>query len=306
MEFKITKHLEKLAKKSLPIQKQFYPDKKEGKHSDAAKEDPFQEDNKYCKSKGFIHKYSKRALILLTTECAANCRFCTRRRNSGKQEKINKNDIGVILRYLHANKKINEIIFSGGDPLTEPEMLEYAIKKLSALKQIKIIRIHTRIPVSDPQRVNNDLVGVLKKIQQALYIAVHFEHPHELTAETINAIKLLRSTGATILSQSVFLKGINDSYDVLFDLFNKLAEINVRPYMIGHCDLIKGAEHFIVPLKKEVKIMTQLRKTLSGVAFPNHVIDSPSGCGKIIVPLNFWEFNDKKFKDFNDAEINTY
>ena len=135
---------------------------------------------------------------------------------------------------------------------------------------------------------------------------VHFEHPHEITPDTIEAIRSLQKAGAVVLSQSVFLKGINDSYDVLFALFNGLVEIGVRPYIIGHCDLVKGAEHFIVPLEKEIKIMTQLRKNISGIAFPVHVIDSPNGCGKVTVPQNFWDFKKKDFLDFNDKKIKTY
>lgn len=273
-----------------------------------AKDDPLQEDSKYRKSKGLVHKYPRRALLCLTTQCAAYCRFCTRRRHANLEDfDMNEIDIDQALRAIKANEKINEIILSGGDPLVKPVLLDYAITKFSKLKQLKIIRIHTRLPVSDPERIDKDIVAILNKVQdQALYVVIHFEHPHELTPETLKAIKEIKKTGAMVLAQSVFLKGINDNYEVLYQLFNGLAEIGVKPYMIGHCDLVKGAEHFIVPIEKEIKIMTQLRKTLSGIAFPKHVIDAPNGIGKVTVPQDFWKFDKKEFTDFANKKIKMY
>ncbi len=307
MEFRVTKHIEKLAQKSQGIKNQFYPSKYEERTA-LGKEDPFMEDSKYRKSKGLIHKYPRRALLCLTSQCAAYCRFCTRRRHANMDEfDMNEIDIDQALRAVKANEKINEIIFSGGDPFMKPALLDYAISKFSKLKQIKIIRIHTRLPVSDPGRIDKSISDTLNKIQgQSLYIVVHFEHPHEINPETVQAIGELKKSGAMVLAQSVFLKGINDNYEILYQLFNGLTEIGVKPYMIGHCDLVRGAEHFIVPIEKEIKIMTQLRKTLSGIAFPKHVIDVPGGCGKVTVPQNFWKFDTKEFTDFNNKKIKMY
>lgn len=139
-----------------------------------------------------------------------------------------------------------------------------------------------------------------------MYISVHFEHPDELTPETIKAIKNLRATGAILLSQSVFLKGVNDDYSILQTLFTQLSELGIRPYYIYRCDPVKGAEHFIVPFDQEVAIMTKLRANLSGIACPLYVIDAPNGSGKIPVPLNFWEFEKTSFEDYLGLKINLF
>jgi lysine 2,3-aminomutase len=174
------------------------------------------------------------------------------------------------------------------------------------LPQIKIIRLHTRVPVSNPQLIRKEVLKTFSQLKQPLYLSIHFEHPDELTPQTIKAINNLRKTGAILISQSVFLKGINDSYKILEELFTKITELGIRPYYIYHCDPVRGIEHFIVPIKKEIEIMTKLRKNLSGIAFPTHVIDSPNGSGKIPVPMDFWKFNKKHFKDFKGKKIKIY
>ena len=147
------------------------------------------------------------------------------------------------------------------------------------------------------------LTSFKKITRQPLYFSIHFEHPDELTPPTIKAIRQIRQTGAILLSQSVFLKGINDSYEVLKELFTRISELGIRPYYIYHCDPTIGVEHFIVPLKKEVEIMTKLRANLSGIACPLHVIDAPSGSGKIPVPMDFWVFDQSRFRDFDGKSL---
>lgn len=308
MLFKVNSYIEKLAKKSKAIKKEFYPSKKERESSEKSFLDPLLED-KFTPVKGLVHKYPRRVLILLTANCAAFCRFCTRRRK--KEDLINnelkREDIDRITKYLKSKPKINEVILSGGDPLMVPNLLIYALNKFYNLPQIKIIRIHTRIPVSNPQSLSKKILDAFSKIKKKpLYLSIHFEHPDELTSETIKAIEKLKKTGAILLSQSVFLKGINDSYRVLEKLFTKLAELGVRPYYIYHCDLVKGIEHFIVPIKKEIEIMTKLRENLSGIAFPTHIVDTPNGAGKVPIPQNFWKFNKEFFKDFDNKKIKIY
>jgi len=309
MLVKISKHLQKLAQKSLAIKRQFFPSPKENEFSNNASLDPLLEE-KYKKVKGLIHKYPKRALIELTLNCASFCRFCTRRREVSDIEKgrLSIQDIERMIDYVKSRPEINEVIFSGGDPLTVPNSLIYALKKFSKLNQIKIIRVHTRVPISDPRLLTREILDTFSKInkQKPIYLSIHFEHPDELTPETIKAINFLRKTGVILLSQSVFLKGINDSYKVLEELFTKLSELGVRPYYIFHCDLVRGIEHFIVPVKREIEIMTKLRKNLSGIAFPFHAIDAPQGSGKIPLPLNFWKFNKSSFKDFHNKRIKMY
>lgn len=298
---KISDHLKKLATTSSAIKKQFFISKWElhAKEDKLSSSDPLLEDE-YTKIRGLIYKYSGRVLILLTLSCASYCRFCTRRRCVSEIEKgiLTKEDINRMADYIQKHQEIKEIILSGGDPLTIPKLLKYALKVFSALPQIKIIRIGTRAPVSNPKLVNDSLIRVIKKIKQPVYIGIHFEHPDELTKETMEACEKLRKAGAILYSQSVFLKGVNDSYKVLYELFSRLIEIGVKPYYLYRCDPVKGIEHFRVPFEKEIKIATKLRKNLSGLAWPTYVIDTPNGSGKIPVPLEFWEFNKKEFRDF--------
>ncbi|MFH1188081.1 MAG: KamA family radical SAM protein [bacterium] len=306
---KISDYLKTLAEKSPAVKKQFYPHADEETFSCRALIDPLLEDTNK-KTKGLVHKYPKRVLVELTLNCAAYCRFCTRRREVSDIEKgiLNTEDINKMVSYLKTEPTINEVIISGGDPLTAPKLLIIALKKFSAMPQIKILRVHTRVPVSDPRLITKEILQTLSSVakKKTLYLSVHFEHPDELTPKTLKVIKALRKTGAIMISQSVFLKGINDSYEVLEKLFSSLSELGIRPYYIYRCDLVKGSEHFIVPIEKEVEIMTKLRKNLSGIAFPQYVVDTPNGSGKIPVPLGFWKCDYGTFKDFENKEIKMY
>jgi lysine 2,3-aminomutase len=234
--------------------------------------------------------------------CAAYCRFCTRRRKVSDINKgiITEKDLDNMVKYVKKHPEIKELVFSGGDPLTVPVILKKALEKFSRLPQIKILRVGSRLPVSNPAAVNKKVIDALKVVKnQPLYLMLHFEHPAEITPVTEAALKRLRPYCTGMFSQSVSLKGVNDSVQVLYDLFSRLVEVGVKPYYLYRCDPVKGAEHFIVDFKKEVKNFTELRKKLSGLATPMYVIDAPDGAGKIPVPLDFWHFDKTKYRDFN-------
>lgn len=300
---KISAHLHPLTEKYPEIKRQFFLSGNESKVKTKSFVDPLLEEQ-FTPVKGLIHKYGNRALILLTMSCAAYCRFCTRQRSVSEIEKgmIGEKDLEKMSSYLRNHPQIKEIILSGGDPLMVPETLKLALRKFAALPQIKIIRIGTRVPVSEPKLVTDDLLKVFKKIKQPLYVLIHFEHPAELTPETIKAVEKLRKAGAILFSQSVFLKGVNDRVEVLEELFGRLVEIGVKPYYLFRCDPVAGTENFWVEPEKEVAMMTELRKRLSGLACPTYVIDTPNGSGKIPVPLNFWNFKMDCYKDFIGRE----
>jgi len=301
---KVSAHLQKLAKKYQEIKRQFYPSEDEKKPTKGKGfVDPLLEEQ-FTPVKGLVHKYRNRALILLTMACASYCRFCTRQRSVSEIKKcqIFPEDLNKMVDYIKNHPQIREIILSGGDPLVVPKTLKMALEKFSSLAQIKIIRIGTRVPVSDPKLVTDDLLSVFRKVKQPLYILIHFEHPAEITPETIGAIEKMRKAGAILFSQSVFLRGVNDKVEILEELFSKLVEIGVKPYYIFRCDPVKGSEHFWVKPEKEIEIMTELRKRLSGLAYPMYVVDAPNGSGKIPVPLNFWKFERDYYKDFNGKE----
>lgn len=304
---KLTPHLTKLIKICPEIKRQFVYSKQEKYEEKLTFSDPLMEEH-HTVVRGLIHKYRNRALILLTLNCAAYCRFCTRRRKVSDIQKgiLSDRDINNIITYIKNHPEIKEIILSGGDPLTVPFLLQKILSRLSKLPQIRIIRIGTRLPVADPQKINYKLINILKIIKnKTVYILVHFEHPKEITEQTIVAVNKLKSVSTMLLSQSVFLKNVNDSFNTLYKLFSKLIEIGIKPYYLYHCDPVKGAEHFIVDFKKEIKIVTELRKNLSGLAFPTYIIDAPNGSGKIPVPLEFWEFNSDKYKDFENKKLST-
>lgn len=300
---KISGHLRQLAKKSTAIKREFFKTEEEDKEEGWG--DPLIEDH-YEKIPGLIWKYPKRVLILMTKKCASYCRFCTRRRrveeiaNSCLTKKQMKNIVG----YLEKNEEISEVVISGGDPLAQEKELIYFIGLLKKIVSLKIIRIHTRVPVANPDQISPRFFRTIKNItKQVVYMSVHFEHPDELTTKTVGVIKKLRQSGAIMLSQSVFLKGVNDSFEVLEELFTKLSYIGVRPYYLYRCDPVFGAKHFQVDFEKERQIATELKAKLSGIACPTYVIDAPLGSGKIPVALNFWGKCSKKLTDFEGKEI---
>lgn len=307
LEFKISPYLRRLAVGSGAVRKQFFPSDEEMQVSEGIGDDPLGEE-KSILIKGLVQKYAGRVLVELTWSCAAYCRFCTRRRKVDDcgRDRLVQSDIDKIIEYLDSHQDINEVILSGGDPMYVPDLLIYTLNRLKKLKQIKIVRIHTRVPVSNPKLVNSRVLKALTGLsKKAFYLSVHFEHPDELTKETRRVIGKIKKTGAVLLSQSVFLKGVNDSVTVLKELFSGLIEIGIRPYYIFRCDPVAGAEHFIVPFEKEIEIMTRLRSELSGLACPTYVIDAPGGYGKIPVPLGYWGKVARRFKDYrgNDIEV---
>ncbi len=304
---KLSPHLKKLTQICPAIYREFMPSEREEKDEAVTFIDPLIEEQ-FTVTRGLVHKYGNRALVLLTMNCAAYCRFCTRRRKVSDIAKgvMTEKDLNNIVKYLQQHTEIKELIFSGGDPTTVPLLLKKALQKFTKLPQIKVIRVASRLPISDPRQINKKLLEALKIVKkQPLYLMVHFEHPAEITPASVKAIKRLQSVATMCLNQSVSLRGVNDSVKTLYDLYTRLVEIGVKPYYHYRCDPVRGAEHFIVPFKKEVKIMTELRSKLSGLATPMYVIDAPNGAGKIPVALGYWhcdyakgysDFHGKKFK----------
>ncbi len=257
---------------------------------------------------GMINKYGNRVLCLMTAECASYCRFCTRRRlvSDIERGRISFSHVDNWVRYLRQHPEVREVIFSGGDPFTiEDRLFEYALDEISVLGSVKVIRIGTRAPVADPSLINTRKLEAIKRVEQPVYVGIHFEHPSEITRPTIGSIKGLICAGAILYSQTVFLRGVNDDFQTLHDLFTRLVEVGVRPYYIYRCDPIPAAAHFRVDIDKERHIMTQLRRSLSGLACPTYVIDAPDGSGKIPVPLEFWDADISSYTDFEDHRHET-
>lgn len=249
--------------------------------------DPLMEENHEV-VKGLVHKYKNRALIKVSYQCAAHCRFCTRIRQIGNEEgTLNSINIDAIANYLQNHPEIDDVILSGGDPLYTPKLTLEVLEKIKNIGSIKVIRIGSRMPFHAPLAFNNavydNLFNQIKEISKdkPFYILIHIEHPSELVPESIAAIKILKNLGVTLLSQTVLLKNINDDVVVLETMFRELYHLGVIPYYLYHCDNVKGLEHFMVEKEKEKEIASELRIKLSGIATPLLVEDIENGYGKI-------------------------
>ncbi len=301
MQQKTSEHIESLMVCEAAIRRQFEVSALELDSELEGNADPLRE-KEHEVVPAMINKYGNRVLCLLTLDCAAYCRFCTRRRlvSDADQGGIDHSHVDRWVRYLRENPGITEVIISGGDPFMADDVLfEYALDEISSLSSIKVMRIGTRAPVSDPTQVTCRKLDAIRRIEKPVYVGIHFEHPSEIARPTICCVKSLICAGAILYSQSVFLKGVNDDFETLRELFAGLLEIGVRPYYIYRCDPVPGASHFQVEFEKERRIMTELRRSLSGLAYPTYVIDAPDGSGKIPVPLEFWDGDMSSYTDFD-------
>lgn len=270
-----------------PIRRQTVPMNLELKFSAHEMNDPCAEDRD-SPVPGLVHRYPDRVLLLVTEMCFAYCRHCTRRRMVGEGKNIlNLNNLDKAIDYIRSNRKIRDVLISGGDPfMFEDNILEEIIKKLRSVPQIEFLRIGTRAPVSLPQRITNGLIDMLKKYSP-IWISIHFNHPKEITKRCKFACDMLSESGFVLGSQTVLLKGINDRPYVMKKLMHELLKIRVRPYYIYQCDPAKGISHFRTPIAVGINIMEKLRGHTSGYAVPTYVVDAPGGGGKIPVAPNY-------------------
>jgi lysine 2,3-aminomutase len=237
---------------------------------------------------GLVHRYRDRALLMATTMCSMYCRHCTRKRVAGYQEScIDVSQLNAITDYLRAHPEVKDVVISGGDPLTmSTSLLERIVAGVRSVPSVDIIRIGTRVPVVMPQRITNELTTMLAKYHP-VWINTHFNHPNEITSESAAACARLANAGFPIGNQTVLLRGINDSPQVMEELCRGLVKIRVRPYYLFQCDLVRGVEHFRTPISRGIEIMEYLRGRLSGLAIPTYVVDTPHGGGKIPVLPNY-------------------
>ncbi len=246
-------------------------------------EDPLHEE-KDSPVPGLTHRYPDRVLLLISSECAMYCRFCTRKRKVGTEKMvISKSQILKGIQYIKEHTEIRDVILSGGDPLLLcDELLNEILGRLRSIPHLEIIRIGTRVPCTLPQRITKNLCNILKKYHP-LYINTHFNHPDEVTNESKKACSLLADAGIPLGNQSVLLKGVNDQPEVLKELYQKLLKMRVKPYYLFQADYVKGSNHFRTPIKAGLDIIKGLRGHTSGLAVPHYVIDTPGGGGKIAI-----------------------
>jgi lysine 2,3-aminomutase len=243
-----------------------------------------------------VHRYPDRVLFLATGFCSSYCRYCTRSHMVAKDKcHVSLKAWEPALQYIQQHPEIRDVLLSGGDPLTMPDMhIEYLLTRLRAIEHVEIIRIGTKVPAVLPQRITRSLVNILRKFHP-LYISIHFTHPDELTPESKEACERLANAGIPLGSQTVLLKGINDDVAVMKKLMHGLLKFRVRPYYLYQCDPILGSAHFRTPVDKGLEIIRGLRGHTTGYAVPQYVIDAPGGGGKIPLLPDYMQGRDGKF-----------
>lgn len=267
-----------------PVRKQIIPTAGEINPFTGEMDDSLAEDA-HSPVPGLVHRYPDRVLMLVTTQCASYCRYCTRSRIVGDpSQTFSSRDFEAQLDYLRRTPQVRDVLLSGGDPLTlAPKVLERLLKALREIPHIEVIRIGSRVPVFMPQRVTDELCELLQEYHP-LWLNIHVNHPNEITAELAEACDKLSRAGIPLGNQAVLLAGVNDDPHIQRRLVHDLVKMRVRPYYLYQCDLVHGAGHFRTPIGKGIEIIESLRGHTSGFAVPTYVVDAPGGGGKI--PLN--------------------
>jgi len=270
-----------------PIRKQVVPTAEEILPYTGMMEDSLAED-KHSPVPGLVHRYPDRVLMLITTQCACYCRYCTRSRIVGDpSQTFSSEDFEAQLDYLRRTPQVRDVLLSGGDPLTlSPRILERILRALREIPHIEIVRIGSRVPVFMPQRITSELTDLLQQFHP-LWLNIHVNHPNEITAELAEACDKLSRAGIPLGNQSVLLAGVNDDAFIQRRLVQDLVRIRVRPYYLYQCDLVEGAGHFRTPVAKGIEIIEALRGHTSGFAVPTFVVDAPGGGGKIPLGPNY-------------------
>jgi lysine 2,3-aminomutase len=270
-----------------PIRKQVVPTASELVPFTAMMEDSLAED-RHSPVPGLVHRYPDRVLMLVTTQCASYCRYCTRSRIVGDPSAtFSRAEFELQIEYLKHTPQVRDVLLSGGDPLVlAPKILEEILSRLRQIPHIEIVRIGSRVPVFLPMRVTEELCDMLQKYHP-LWLNIHVNHPNEISAELAEACDRLTRAGIPLGNQAVLLAGVNDNVHIQRELVHQLVRIRVRPYYLYQCDLVEGAGHFRTPVGKGIEIMEGLRGHTSGYAVHQYIVDAPGGGGKIPVSPNY-------------------
>ena len=287
-----------------PIARQFIPSSDELTATPEERVDPIG-DNAHSPVPGVVHRYEDRALLKIVSVCPVYCRFCFRREmvGPGRETALSPEALARALEYFADHPEIREVILTGGDPFVlSARRARDITQRLAAIAHVKKVRWHTRVPVVEPSRVTEEFVRALTDGRVETIVAVHANHPRELTGDARAACARLRDAGIRLLSQSVLLKGVNDDTDALAALLRAFAETGIEPYYLHHPDLAPGTAHFRLGIEEGLALMKTLRARVPGTCLPKYVLDLPGGFGKI--PLesdnvvragqNDWRIRDSK------------
>ncbi|MEA3285896.1 MAG: KamA family radical SAM protein [Candidatus Marinimicrobia bacterium] len=269
-----------------PIYRQIIPDPLELQIHPDELDDPIGDEKPLRGSRplaALIHRYPNRVLLLPTTQCAVYCRFCFRKRLVGNTAHTSsEEDLQEAYNYIETHTEIEEVILTGGDPLTLGDRaLESILARLAGIKHLRLIRIHTRLPVANPFRLTPELGKFIADLNKPVWISAHFNHPHEITETSREYIHTWIQIGIPFLNQSVLLRGVNDSVATLRKLFMGLLEIKVKPYYLHQADLVLGTAHLRVPIQRGLALLKKLQGEIPGYALPHYVLDRPGGLGKV-------------------------
>ncbi|WP_330082748.1 lysine-2,3-aminomutase-like protein [Methylocystis iwaonis] len=268
-----------------PIARQFLPDAREIVTLPQELTDPIG-DTARSPVPGIVHRYPDRVLLKLLTVCPVYCRFCFRRETvgRGKGDLLGEAEVEAALDYIAANPQIFEVILTGGDPLMlSARRLAQVARRLAAIPHVAVLRVHTRAPTAAPDLVTPERLAALQESGKALYVALHINHARELSAGACAAIARLRAAGATLLSQTVLLAGVNDDAAILEQLMRALLAQGVKPYYLHHPDLAPGTGHFRSSIAAGKILHAELARRVTGIGLPSYVLDIPGGFGKIPV-----------------------
>ena len=282
-----------------PIARQFVPTADELNATLGENADPIG-DHTHSPVAGIVHRYPDRVLFKLVHVCAVYCRFCFRREmvGPGKDSALSDESYAAALNYIRAHPDIWEVILTGGDPLMlSPRRLKQVMTDLAAIDHVKIIRLHTRVPVADPARISEQMVDALTGEGATTWVALHANHASELTEAARAACARLVDAGIPMVSQSVLLAGVNDNAAALEALMRALVECRIKPYYLHHGDLAPGTAHLRTTLAHGQDLMRALRGRVSGLCQPEYVLDIPGGHGKAPVGPNYLSHANSFFQD---------
>jgi len=270
-----------------PIKKQAVPSFQEVTLVGMGLEDPLDEEGDSVVP-GLVHRYPDRVLMVLTNLCPMLCRHCTRKREWQHGGWVHTPaEVEAMLDYIRLNKRVRDVIISGGDPLTlSTHRLEQVLSGLRQIEHVEIVRLGTRFPVVLPQRIDDELCAMLSKYGP-IWLNTQFNHPREITLESALACDRLLRSGVPVSNQSVLLCGVNDTVETQMKLCQGLLKIKVRPYYLFQCDEVQGTEHLRTPVETGIKIIEGMRGHTSGLAVPTFVVDLPQGGGKIPLQPNY-------------------
>ncbi len=230
---------------------------------------------------GLLHKYHGRVLLTLTGACAIHCRYCFRRHFPYSDASLTSANFNQIIHYIENNHDINEVILSGGDPLSlSDRRLETLLQHIQSIEHVRYLRIHSRLPIVLPERITPELITLFQSIKLKMIFVIHCNHPNEINSQVEQQLKKLSQVGVRLLNQSVLLRNINDDALVLSELSKKLFELDIQPYYLHLLDKVAGAHHFDLPRLSAKKIYTRLQETLPGYLVPKLVEEIPGKASK--------------------------